>query len=272
MLGSPAIFQEYPLEEALRRLREFGFTKMEAWKGQMKRCRTPLLRRHFVQAAEAAGLSIVGLNAAGEPYFQPFGTDPQLAATLEGLKSDIEFAASLGGGYLLVWEGVRPPGATDQECMRNCLPRLVELFREALKFAVPRDVRLFVEVHPFTVGICDPLITALCDTLDSAHFGTVYDCCHYGVGRPRDYVQAIRALGRRIRLIHFSDSDLVSSEVHYAPGSGCMDLEAVLAAFREIPFDGLLMLDLYLNPTPAYAVRQSLPWLRKAYDLLALPA
>lgn len=271
MLGSPAIFQEYPLEEAVRRLHDFGFTKMEAWKGQMKRCTTPILRKHFVKATNEMGLAIVGLNAAGEPYFQPFGTDKQLQDTLEGLSSDIEYAASLGAEYLLVWEGVRPEAASDQVCMERCLPRLTELFREALAFAVPKNVRLFVEVHPFTVGINDRLMTTLYDALDSAFFGTVYDCCHYGVGRPKDYVQAIRALGPRIRLIHFSDSDLISSELHYAPGTGCMDLEAILSAFKGIRFDGSLMLDLYLNPTPVYAVRQSMPWLRKAYDLLGLP-
>jgi sugar phosphate isomerase/epimerase len=271
MLGSPAIFQEYPLEEAVRRLHDFGFTRMEAWKGQMKRCATPILRKHFVKATNAMGLTVVGLNAAGEPYFQPFGTDKQLQDTLEGLKSDIEYAASLGAEYLLVWEGVRPEAATERSCMESCLPRLNELFREALAFALPRNVRLLVEVHPFTVGINDLLLTKLYDNLDSAFFGTVYDCCHHGVGRPNDYVQAIRVLGPRIRLIHFSDSDLISSEVHYAPGTGCMDLEAIISAFKDIRFDGSLMLDLYLNPTPVYSVGQSMPFLRKACELLGLP-
>jgi len=270
MLGSPAIFQEYPLEEAVRRLHDFGFTKMEAWKGQMERCKTPSLRKDFVNAANAMGLAVVGLNAAGEPYFQPFGTDTQLQATLDGLKSDVEYAASLGAEYLLVWEGVRPQGASDQDCMENCLPRLIELFREALRFAIARKVRLFVEVHPFTVGLDDRLLMRLYDTLESPYFGTVYDCCHYGVGRPRDYVEAIRVLGPRIRLIHFSDSDLVSSELHYAPGTGVMDLKAILEAFKEIRFDGLLMLDLYLNPTPVYSVKQSMPLLRQAYGALGL--
>ncbi|HXW13244.1 MAG TPA: TIM barrel protein, partial [Terriglobia bacterium] len=88
--------------------------------------------------------------------------------------------------------------------------------------------------------------------------------------RPRDYVEAIRVLGPRIRLIHFSDSDLVSSELHYAPGTGVMDLKAILEAFKEIRFDGLLMLDLYLNPTPVYSVKQSMPLLRQAYGALGL--
>jgi sugar phosphate isomerase/epimerase len=271
MLGSPGMFQDYPVEEAMRMLHEFGFNKMEAWKGQMKGFKTSLLRKDFVGAANSLGLTIVGLNAAGEPYFQPFGTDAQLQATLEGLKSDVEYAASLGGEYLLVWEGVRPQGASDQDCMESCLPRLIELFQEALTFAIAHNVRLFIEVHPFTVGIDDRLAIKLYDTLDSPYFGTAYDCCHYGVGRPKDYVDAIRTLGPRIRLIHFCDSDQVSSELHYAPGTGCMDLQAILEAFKEIRFDGLLMLDLYLNPTPIYSGRQSTPRLRQAYEFLGLP-
>jgi sugar phosphate isomerase/epimerase len=265
------MFQEYPLDEAVRSLHDLGFTKMEAWKGQMKRCKTPSLRKEFVKAANAMGLAVIGLNAAGEPYFQPFGTDQQLQAALEGLKSDVEYAASLGAEYLLVWEGVRPQGATDQDCMETCLPRLIELFREALAFAIPHNVRLFIEVHPFTVGINDRLVIKLHDTLDSPYFGTAYDCCHYGVGRPKDYVEAIRALGPRIRLIHFCDSDQVSSELHYAPGTGGMDLQAILQAFKAIRFDGLLMLDLYLNPMPVYAAKQSMPLLRHAYEFLGLP-
>jgi hypothetical protein len=50
-----------------------------------------------------------------------------------------------------------------------------------------------------------------------------------------------------------------------------MDLEAIRKAFKEIHYDGLLMLDLYLNPTPLYSARQSMPLLRQAYEFLGLP-
>lgn len=270
MLVSPGAFQDYPLEEALRLVHDLGFTEVEAWKGQMKRCKTPSLRKGYVNVANALGLRVTGFNAAGEPYFQPFGTDEQLQTTLEGLKSDVEYAASLGARYLLVWEGVRPEGATDQDCMERCLPRLIELFRAAVSFAALQNVGLFVEVHPFTVGINDRLLIKLYDTLNTPNFGTAYDCCHYGVGRPKDYVEAIRALGPRIRLIHFSDTDQISSELHYAPGTGCLDLHGILKAFKEIRFDGSLMLDLYSNPTPVYSIRQCLPLLRQAYEFLGL--
>ena len=80
----------------------------------------------------------------------------------------------------------------------------------------------------------DRVLIKLCDSLDADCFGVTYDFCHYGVGRPNDYVQAIYALGPRICNLHFSDSDLKSSELHFPLGSGRMNLEAILEALRSI--------------------------------------
>jgi sugar phosphate isomerase/epimerase len=102
----------------------------------------------------------------------------------------------------------------------------------------------------------------LCDRLDSPDFGVVYDCCHFGVGLPDHYIDAIRRLGRRIHHVHFSDSDKVSSELHYAPGTGCLDLSGIVAALKEIGFDGTMMLDLWLYPLPEEGSRIGVPFVR----------
>ena len=66
------------------------------WKHQLKRCKTDELRQKFATYAKGMGISMGGLNAVGEDYFQPFGTDQQFQATLDGLKADMELALSLG--------------------------------------------------------------------------------------------------------------------------------------------------------------------------------
>ena len=271
MWGSSITFEDYPLEEALRVMQESGFTRVEMWKGHLKRCKTERLRQAFVKyARESLGLEMGPLNAVGEPYYRPFGTDQELQATLEGLKADLELALSLGVRDVLIWEGVRPSGRTDQECEQQLLPRLIELFRAATKLAEPHQARFLVEPHPFTVGMNDRFLLKLFDTLDSPHFGVLYDCCHFGVGQPKDYVGAIHRLGRRIRHIHYSDSDQLTSELHYAPNTGCLDLEAILKAFKAIAYDGTLTLDLYGNPTPAHAARQCAAEVRRACELLGV--
>jgi sugar phosphate isomerase/epimerase len=271
MWGNSITFEDYPLEQALRLMCDLGFDGVEMWKHHLKRCKTESLRREVAAGIKEMGLRLAGLNVVGEPYFQPFGTDEQMQGALDGLKADVEFAQSLGVHDVLIWEGVRPPGSTESDCLTRLLPRLVEFFRAAIAFAAPLKARFLVEPHPFTVGMDDRVLIKLHDALDSPHFGITYDCCHYGVGRPKDYVAVIHALGPRIRHIHLADSDLVTSELHYALGAGCLDLQAILDAFKAIRYDGTLTLDLYGNPMPLQAARRSMALLRQAYEFLGLP-
>jgi sugar phosphate isomerase/epimerase len=272
MWGSTISFEDYPVEEALRLMRDAGCTRVEMWIGHLKRCRTATLRREFVKyAKDDLGLEMGALNVVGEPYYQPFGTEQELQATLEGLKRDLDLALSLGVRDVLIWEGVRPKGFSDLDCEQQLLPRLTRMFQSVVDFAKPHNARFLVEPHPFTVGMNDQFLIKLCDALDPAHFGVLYDCCHYGVGQPHDYAGAIHRLGRRIRHIHYSDSDQVTSELHYAPGTGKMDMHAILHAFKAIRYDGTLTLDLYGNPTPVYAARQCAPMVNEACQFLGVP-
>jgi sugar phosphate isomerase/epimerase len=271
MWGSTISFEDYPVEEALRLMRDAGCTRVEMWRGHLKRCRTESLCREFAKfAKEEMGLEMGALNVVGEPYFKPFGTEEELKATLEGLREDMNLALSLGVRDVLIWEGIRPKGFSDLDCEKQLLPRLIEMFKSVIEFAKPHNARFFTEPHPFTVGMNDQFLIKLCDALDPAHFGVLYDCCHYGVGQPQDYTGAILRLGRRVRHIHYSDSDQVTSELHYAPGKGKMNLQAVLQAFKVIRYDGTLTLDLYGNPTPVHSARQSAAQVDKACQFLGL--
>ena len=271
MWNSSITLEDYPLEEAMRITRELGFTRVEMWKHHLKRCRTEKLRRGFAEWSRAMGLEMGGLNAVGEPYFKPFGTDAELQATLDGLRADLEFAHHLGVRDLLIWEGVRPKMMGDLDCFERLLPRLIELFRQAIPMAEALGVRFLAEPHPFTVGMNDQFMIRLCDALDPARFGVLYDCCHFGVGQPQDYLGAIQRLGPRIRHIHFSDSDQKTSELHYTLGRGELDLEGILSAFKEIHYDGTLTLDLYGNPTPVESTKASIPMLQRAHQALGIP-
>lgn len=270
MWGSSITFEDYTVEEAFRFFAEFGFKRVEPWKHQLKRCKTPELLQQFVEFAKGLGIEMAGLNAVGEAYYKPFGTDQDLQATLDGLKADMELALGLGIHTVLIWEGARPPGYTNAQCESALLPRLVELFREVMKMAEMKKASFLVEPHPFTVGMDDRLAAKLYDALDSPYFGILYDCCHFGVGQPDDYLGAITRLGRRIRHIHFSDSDLKTSELHYALGSGRLDLEGILKAFRSFGYDGTLTHDLYGYPLPVDGTRRSLGALRHAYEYLGI--
>ena len=270
MQGSSITLEEYPLEEGIRIFRKAGFNSIEMWKPQLKRCKTDQLRRAFAAYASGLGISMGGLNIIGEEYFQPFGTDQSMERTMDGLKADAEFALSLGTRDLLIWEGVAPHGTSEGKIMSQLLPRLTELFRAVIGALKPRGIRLLVEPHPFTVGMNDRFLIELCDSLDPAYFGVTYDFCHYGVGRPKDYITAIHALGHRIQHIHFSDTDQRISELHFPPGSGRLNLWGMLEAFRHVGYQGSMALDLYGYPMPVQALRAAAARMREACEFLGL--
>ena len=271
MTGSTITLQDYPLETALDLFREAGFDRLEMWKHHLKQCRTDQLRKLFTEYACRTGIAMAGFNAVGEDYFQPFGSDAELERTLDGLKADTLFALSLGTPDVLIWEGRAPANTTEHQWINQYLPRLTELMREIIAFGKPLGARYLAEPHPFTVGMSDRFLIALCDALDDERFGITFDFCHYGVGRRTDYVDAIYRLGPRIRHIHFSDTDGQTSELHFPPGTGCLDIDRMLDAFREIGYKHTITLDLYGYPMPVQALRSAGERMRAAADFLQIP-
>lgn len=268
MTGSTITLCDYPVEQAIEIFRNAGFTRLEMWLHHLERCKTPALCRTF---APNARIQMGGLNVVGEDYFLPFGTGAEREETMRMMKRDIDLARDLGARDVLVWEGRAPAGTTESEWINGLLPGLIEFFRTAIEYAKPRGIRVLTEPHPFTVGMSDRFLIALCDALDPEYFGITYDFCHYGVGRPRDYVQAIRTLGSRIRHLHFSDTDMKTSELHFPAGRGCLDVQGILKALREIRFNGTMALDLYGYPTPVEALMATTARYREAADYLGLP-
>ena len=99
-----------------------------------------------------------------------------------------------------------------------------------------------------TLTMDDRFAIELIDGVDRENIGLVYDCCHYGVGQPNAYVQAIERLGQRIRHVHFSDGDRTTYALHLPLGAGDLELGSIVAALRAVGFRGTLTNDLYNYP------------------------
>ncbi len=232
------------------------------WPPHLADCRTPALLRQFRDFAAELGLEIWGLNIVGADYFQPFGAQQNYDRTLAGLKADVDYALELGVADVMVWEGVRPQEGDLPDA--DLLAVLVSLFREAIDYARPKGVRFTAEPHPFTLGMDNEFMKQLCDQLDREHLGVLFDFCHYGVGQPETYVQAIYQLESRIEHLHYSDTDGVTSELHYPPGKGALNLKAMNQALVDVGFTGASTLDMYGYPMPEQRYIWGLPVYRAA--------
>ncbi len=262
LCGNSITFQDYSAEEACQRLAAAGCNAVEMWPPHLTGCRTPALLQQFREFAAELGLELWGYNAVGADYFQPFGSTANYNRTLAGLKEDVDHALELGVHDVMVWEGRRPPDSDIPDS--DLLATLVSLFTEAIDYARPKDVRFTAEPHPFTLGMANDFMKQLCDQLDRDYFGILFDFCHYGVGQPETYVDAIYDLGARIEHLHYSDTDGVTSELHYPPGKGALDLAAMNQALKEIGFAGTSTLDMYGYPMPEQGYRWGLPLYRAA--------
>ena len=58
--------------------------------------------------------------------------------------------------------------------------------------------------------------------------------------------------------------------MHYAPGTGCLDLPGIVAALKEIGFRGTMMLDLWLYPFPEDGSRIGVPYVAEVVRKLGL--
>ena len=265
IIGNPMIFRQYPLDRAIRMLTEFGYEGVELWAPQIAVCKTDPLRRQLADFIRSLGLTLTGVNAADAAYFSALSSPVDVDTVVAELKRDIDLVHTLGGDYLLTWEGRKPAGVSRTELFGWVLDSTVEIFRRMVTYAQANNVRLFIEVHPYTLGIELDFLIQLYDRVDNAAFGITYDCCHFGVGLPDGYIEAIYRLGHRIKQVHFSDSDKVSSELHFAPGSGTLDLAGIVAALKAIQFQGPMMLDLWLYPFPEEGSRSGVAYLQEVW-------
>ena len=144
----------------------------------------------------------------------------------------------------------------------ECLRQNLDLFREVADLAAARNLTLIFEPHPDTLSMDNDWAVDFIDGLNRPNTGILYDCCHYGVGQPDGYIQAIARLGSRIKHIHFSDGDRKTYALHLPLGEGELDLRGIVDALKGIGFRGTLTNDMYRCPLLEDGARRNVDKIR----------
>jgi sugar phosphate isomerase/epimerase len=254
LTGMTIVFPTLPLENNLELQAGLGFAAVEVWRPHLG----PRLGSRMLSAvaryARDIGIELSALNSIGEPYFDPFTSVTSFGTTLDGLKADVEICHHLGISTLAVWEG-RPQPGQDLEWHLDILTRL---FTQALAYAGSQGLKAIVfEPHPFTVGFAMGGLPDLCRRVGTERFGVILDTCHLSVSFPRDYVTRLAELVPVVKHLHLADSDLQTSELHYPPGEGLVDLPACLRALHDGGYQGTVAWDLFSWPFPVRAIRET---------------
>jgi sugar phosphate isomerase/epimerase len=255
LTGMSVCFLRDDLETATRTVAELGFEAMEVYGGHLgpgmpgvasfeghAAAAGALIRRH--------GLVVSTLNVVGVEGFDPFGGTAAFDATVALTAGHLRLAAALGSPRILVWEG-RVANASDVPAACATLARCFEAAAASSGLAEPP--RISVELHPFTFGLAHSRVAELARALVGVGAGICFDFCHFGVALGDDLLVAIdEEVLRAINHVHYSDSDLVTSELHFPPGDGRLDLDAI---GRRLKGRGLSMgWDLFGWPSPRHAM------------------
>lgn len=236
-------FHEDPsIESICRTVLAAGFDAIELSRPPFYHgLRTTDTRRRFAEWAGEHALGLQGFDCWVEVL--PFD---KMTETRDEFGAAVEFARELNLGSVITHDAwIRDTGdCSPQDSLR--LHR--ELFQPVADLCAEACLELLFEPHPDTLSMDNAWCIDFIDSLEAANVGVLYDCCHYGVGQPEGYLEAIEQLGGRIRHLHFSDGDRKTYALHLPLGDGQLDLAAIIRKLQAIPFEGTLTNDLYSYP------------------------
>lgn len=253
--GMSVCFLRDDLETATRTVAELGFEALEVFGGHLTPGMPGVAAYEGHAAAAGAlirrqGLVVSTLNVVGVDGFDPHGGDKAFRRTVELTAGHLRLAAALGSPRILVWDG-RVSGRRDVPAACASLARCFDEARAAAGLERPPGIS--VELHPFTFALAHRELPALATALRSVGAGICFDFCHFGVALGDGMLAAIDdEVLAAIDHLHYSDTDLQTSELHFPPGDGVLNLEAIgeRIAGRHLT----IAWDLFGWPSPRQAI------------------
>jgi len=245
------------LETAAAEFAELGFEAMEVHIAQVGPglIQLKLLERHAEAAGVAvrsSGLQVSTLNVVGEPSFQPFGDAEAREETSRQLALHLKMAAAMGAPRILIWDGrLAAAGqlASAPKLLSTCIARGLETC------GLPDPPAVSVEFHPFTFALEQRRLSETARALADVGAGVCLDFCHVGVALGSGWESLVdEDVLEAVNHVHFSDTDCRTSELHFPPGDGVLDLDLLE---DRLAGRGLAVAwDLFSWPAPREAVKR----------------
>jgi len=259
------LFENWTWQRICDFVREVGYDGIEVAPftlGERAEAVSPAMRSELRNTAEQRGLRIVGLHwlLIKPPGLHITHPDaPIRAATAAYFGELVKLCADLGGQVLVIGSPKQRtllPGVSRQQAMQwSC-----EVFRAALPLAEQRGVTLAIE--PLTPKETDFIVTAaegiaLVELIAHPNFRLHLDVKAMS-SEAQPIPRIIRASARHLAHFHVNDPNLLG------PGMGEVKYEPIVAALREVGYDGWLSVEAFDFKLGAERIaRESVEYLRR---------
>jgi sugar phosphate isomerase/epimerase len=256
LIGMTIGFPRLDAEEAANLLAEMGLEAVEVHLFQLGPGLpgVPVFEGHAAALGESLrqrGLVVSTLNGAGASGFEPH-TDWE--GSVVELARQLRLAAALGSPRVLCWDGRLPDGERPERASRR-LADCISAARERSR--LDESPAVSVELHPFTFALEHRLVPELAEELRRVEAGICLDFCHFGVALGSDFAEQLdKAVLAAVNHVHVSDTDCLTSELHFPPGQGILDLDAIVSSLSGL--EVALAWDLFGWPAPRAAIKASL--------------
>jgi sugar phosphate isomerase/epimerase len=258
------LFENWPWEKICSFSREIGYQGLEVAPFTLAEHAaqiTPQRRKELRATAEAGGLEIVGLHWLLVKPAGLYVTTPDAALrakTADYFCDLVELCADLGGKVMVIGSPKQRsllPGVTREMAMNFAK----EVYGKCLGQAAKRNVTLAIE--PLTPKETDFLNTAadgieLIERINHPNFRLHLDVKAMS-SEAKAIPQIIRESARHLAHFHVNDPNLLG------PGMGEVKYEPIIAALREVGYDGWLSVEAFdFKAGAEHIARKSVEYLR----------
>lgn len=203
--------------------------------------RTPTEREQIKALSEQYHLPVISVMNSDHWRYPLSDPNPVVVdRSLAGIEQSIETASSLGADTVLVVPAVVTPDVSYEQALQ----RSTDALRRVLPLAEKRQITLAVE-NVWNKFLLSPVeFAAYVDSFTSPFLGAYFDVGNILLyGYPHQW---IRTLGPRIRKVHVKGFDTQAFQFTYLR-EGSVDWPRVMAALREIGYDGYVTAELPID-------------------------
>jgi len=237
----PVVVPAYPLEETIKRIARIGYNGIEIGAASPHAYPDYLnkeQRRRIKQVLEDNGLALSSMLPApgGGPGFNAASPLPEERRNMvDQYRKVIDLCAEWGGKTVIYLAGWQIFGTPRQQAWEWSL----EALRELAPIAADRDVTLVIEPQAVDTNLVEGSDDAIqmMREADAPNVKLMFDTIHamYRNEVPTDYVYQ---MGKDLAHVHLSDIDRLP------PGTGRGDFVGLVAALKEIGYDGYLAMEI----------------------------